>query len=840
MIKIFLDGREVIAQKGQTILEVCRENEIQIPTLCHDEQLEPVGTCWICVVDVQEYGLVTSCDTRIADGMVIETGNERVISARKKALELLLQNHYGDCMAPCQITCPAGQDVQGYNALIARGLYKEALELVMETNPLPSICGRICIRPCEAVCRRNLVDQPIAIASLKRFAADYVAASGEKIETEIAPDTGFRVAVIGSGPGGLSAAYYLRKMGYAVTIFEAAPKLGGTLRYGIPDYRLPQDVLDRDIANILDLGVDVKTESVLGEDFTFDSILNDGFHALFLATGALLGYDMRIEGEHLEGVLRGVDFLRDVVRGEPESHESLPKIGAKVAIIGGGNTAIDASRTALRLGAEDVTIVYRRSRVEMPATDWEIEEAEEEGVKLHFLAAPTEVLGENGKVSGLVCIKMALGEPDESGRRRPEPIEGSEFVLDVDTVIASIGQGPDVSFLTEGSDIKTERSRIIADSDTQLTDKPGVFAGGDAVTGAASAIEAIAAGKRAATSIDQYLRDGKVKAAEKSFNSSTSFLGINSGELDEIDEFMFSAQKLDGEQVIEEFARVQREPKVKMPMLEPDERRHTFEEIEKGYTEELARKEAERCLQCGCKAVDACDLRKFATEYGVEDAITQNSSHRYLIDDSHPFVERDPNKCISCGRCIRICRDVQGVGVYGLSDNVAVPPFGMSLLDTNCESCGLCVASCPVGALTSKIALLSGAGATSHVKTICAYCGVGCGIYLSVRGSAVVDVRGDTENPINKGNLCAKGRFGYEFINSPERLTSPLIKRNGEFVEATWDEALELVASKFADFKGDQFALIASAKCTNEENYVAQKFARGVMGTNNIDHCARL
>jgi len=817
MIKIILDGREVIAQKGQTILEVCRESGIQVPTLCHDEQLDPVGSCWICAVEAQEYGLVTSCTTLIADGMVIETSNERVVYARKKALELLLQNHYGDCMAPCQITCPAGQDVQGYNALIARGLYKEALELIMETNPLPSICGRVCIRPCEADCRRNLVDQPIAIASLKRFAADYVAASGEKIIPEIAADTGLRVAVVGSGPGGLSAAYYLRKMGYAVTIFEAAPKLGGTLRYGIPDYRLPQDILDRDIANIIDVGIDIKTGVVLGEDFTLDGLFNDGFHALFLATGALLGYDMRIEGEGLEGVLRGVDFLRDVAAGET------PNIGAKVAIIGGGNTAIDASRTALRLGAEEVTIVYRRSRVEMPATDWEIEEAEEEGVKLHFLAAPTEILGEDGKVSGIVCIKMALGEPDESGRRRPEPIEGSEFVLDVDTVIAAIGQGPDTSFLTEGSGIKTDRSSIIADADTQLTDQPGIFAGGDAVTGAASAIEAIAAGKRAAASIDQYLRDEKVKAAERPFNSSE-------GELDDIGE--------------EEFAGVPRELKAKMPMLEPDVRRHTFEEIEKGYTEELARKEAERCLQCGCQAVDTCDLRVFATEYGVEDAITQNSTRRYLIDDAHPFIERDPNKCITCTRCIRICRDVQGVGVYSFSDNVAAPPFGLSLLDTNCESCGQCVASCPVGALTSKIALRP----EREVKTTCSYCGVGCSIYLGVRGSAIVDVRGDTDNPINKGNLCVKGRFGYEFINSPERLTSPLIKRDGEFVTTTWDEALELIASKFANYKGDQgdrlnlspFALIASAKCTNEENYLMQKFARGVMGTNNVDHCARL
>jgi len=809
IMKIILDGREVVAAKGQTILEVCRENGVYIPTLCHDEQLEPVGSCWICVVDIQEHGLVTSCATRIADGMVIETNNERVVSARKKCLELLLQNHYGDCIAPCQAECPAGVDVQGYNALIARGLYKEATELIMETNPLPSICGRICTRPCETACRRNLVDQPIAIASLKRFAADCVAESGEKIITEVADDIGFRVAVVGSGPGGLSAAYYLRKLGYAVTMFEAAPKLGGTLRYGIPDYRLPQDILDRDINNILDADIDVKTEAVLGEDFTLDGLLNDGFHAVFLATGALLGYDMQVEGEELEGVLRGVDFLRDVAAGEP------PKIGAKVAVIGGGNTAVDASRTALRLGAEEVTIVYRRSRVEMPAADWEIEEAEEEGVILHFLAAPTKVLGENGKVSRIVCIKMALGEPDESGRRRPEPIEGSEFVLDVDMVIAAIGQGPDTSFLTEETGVKTERSRIAADSDTQLTDRAGVFAGGDAVTGAASAIEAIAAGKRAAMSIDQYLRSEEVKAAEEPFNSSE-------GELDDIPE--------------EEFVSVLRELKAKMPMLEPDVRRHIFEEIEKGYTEELAWKEAERCLQCGCKAVDTCELRVFATEYHIEDAITQNSSRRYAIDDSHPFIERDSNKCITCTRCIRICRDVQGVGAYSFSDNVAAPPFGLSLLDTNCESCGQCVASCPVGALTSKIALRP----EREVKTTCTYCGVGCGIYLGVRGNAIVDVRGDTDNPINKGNLCVKGKFGYEFINSPERLTTPLIKRNGAFVEATWDEALELVANKFANAKGKQFAMIASAKCTNEENYVMQKFARGVMGTNNVDHCARL
>jgi formate dehydrogenase major subunit len=820
MIKITLDNREITAKEGQTILEVCKENGIDIPTLCHDEQLEPAGVCWVCVVDVQNFGLVTSCDTRVSDGMVIETGNEKVISARKKALELMLKNHYGDCVAPCQLECPAGQDVQGYNVLITRGLYKEAYQLIMETNPFPSVCGRVCIRPCEAICRRNLVDEPIAIANLKRFPADYIYENGGKIEIEVAPDTGFRVAVVGAGPGGLSAAYFLRKMGHAVTIFEAAPKLGGTLRYGIPDYRLPPDILDRDINTILSTGIEVKTEcslrspttssyGALGKDFTIDSLLENGFDAVFLSTGALLGYDMRVEGEDLSGVLRGIDFLTAVAKGEP------PQIGAKVAVIGGGNTAIDASRTALRLGADEVTIVYRRSRAEMPATDWEIEEAEEEGVKLHFLAAPTKILGENGKVSGMVCVKMALGEPDESGRRRPEPIEGSEFTLDVDIIIAAIGQGPDISFIEEGIGIKTERDRIVAAQDTQLTDRPDVFAGGDAVTGAASAIEAIAAGRRAARSIDQYLGGDGVKPAEKLFNSSE-------GELDEI--------------LTEEFDRIQREPKVKMPMLEPDVRRRNFEEIEKGYSAEQAMKEAERCLQCGCKVFDTCELRKLATEYGVEDAITADSVRRYERDDSHPFVERDPNKCISCTLCIRICRDVQGVGVYSMSDNVVAPPFGRQLLETNCEACGQCVTRCPVGALTSNIALWP----EREVKTTCSYCGVGCSLYLGLRGNTVVDVRPDAENPINKNNLCVKGRFGYEFINSTERLTSPLIKKHGEFVEATWDEALELIARKFPNYKGEKFTMVASAKCTNEENYVMQKFARGVMGTNNVDHCARL
>lgn len=376
MPRVVIDGKEVVARTGQTILEACREAGIYIQTLCHDDQLKPLGTCQICIVELQERGLVASCATRIADGMVIQTNNARIASARKQYLESLLLDHYGDCVSPCQDACPAGVDVQGYIALIARGAYREAVELIRETLPLPAVIGRICPHPCEEVCRRNLVDQPIAICGLKRFAADYELLSKERFIPTTKPRTGFRVAIVGSGPAGLSAAYYLIQEGHEVTIFETLPKPGGMLRYGIPDYRLPKNVLDEEIGTITRIGVAIKTNHALGRDFSIKSLFEDGFEAIFLAIGAHQSQRMEVEGEDLEGVLPGTGFLRSVASGQRV------ELGRRVVIIGGGNTAIDAARTALRLGVKEVTIVYRRSRTEMPATEWEVEEAEEEGIEL--------------------------------------------------------------------------------------------------------------------------------------------------------------------------------------------------------------------------------------------------------------------------------------------------------------------------------------------------------------------------------------------------------------------------------------------------------------------------
>lgn len=810
-IHLVVDGKEIRAESQQTILAVCREHDILLPTLCDDPQLKPHGSCGLCLVEIQGYGLVTSCTTSVADGMVIQTASERVVAARKARLEALLADHHGDCTAPCERACPAGIDVQGYLALIARGAYEEAVELIKEKLPLPAIIGRICPHFCEQACRRNLVDKPVAICSAKRFVADYEMAKPDRAKPVQAAPSGCRVAVVGAGPAGLSAAYYLALKGHEVKILEALPKAGGMLRYGIPDYRLPQDVLDREIGRIEELGVTIEVDRRLGRDFTLQGLLDEGFHAVFLAIGAHQSTKMGVEGETLKGVLPGIEFLRAVAEGKAV------EVGDRVAVVGGGNTAIDAARTAVRLGAKEVIIVYRRSRAEMPASPWEIEEAEEEGVQIRFLAAPTRVLDGGGRAVGLECIQMALGEPDSSGRRRPEPVAGSEFVLPVDTVIAAIGQHPEAAPVSGESAIRTGRGgTIVVEDGSWQTGMRGVFAGGDCVSGAATAVEAIAAGRKAAASIDAYLRGEAPPASDGRYDHTK-------GEL----------KQLAG---TPEFAQIEQKPRQPMPKISLELRGKSFQEIELGFTEEQVRAEAGRCLECGCKADYYCTLRELATEYMAAQPPFRADRQLYSLDRSHPFIERDANKCVACARCGRVCSNVQGVGALGFVYRVATHEGpGGSLLNTSCESCGQCVASCPTGALVAKKEMLP----AREVKTVCTYCGVGCGIVLGIRGNTIVSVRGDVESPVNRGRLCVKGRFGYEFVNSRDRLETPLIRKNGKLVEATWDEALDLVASRLIQYRGDSFATISSAKCTNEENYLIQKFTRGVMGTNSIDHCAR-
>jgi len=393
---------------------------------------------------------------------------------------------------PCKYACPAGVDVPRYVDLISQGRFAEALAVIREKVPFPGVLGRVCIHLCEDACRRGKLNEPIAIKALKRLAAEHDDGQWRQYSL-VSPSTGKSVAIVGSGPAGLTAAYYLAKSGHSVTTFEELPQAGGMMRVGIPDYRLPKDILNAEVKEIEKVGVDIKVNTRIE---SIDSLFEQGYNAVFLAVGAHRGTRLGVEGEDSPGVVDGVSFLKSINLGEKVD------LGDRVAVIGGGNAAIDSARTALRLGTKEVIIVYRRTRVEMPASPEEVVAALDEGVNIIFLAAPIKIGKENGRLR-LTCNRMELGEPDASGRRRPVPIKGSEFSLDFDSIIAAIGQTPDIP---NEFGLKAGRGNTLqVDSDTLATNRQGVYAGGDAVTGPASVIGAIAAGRKAAISIDRYL-----------------------------------------------------------------------------------------------------------------------------------------------------------------------------------------------------------------------------------------------------------------------------------------------------------------------------------------------
>jgi heterodisulfide reductase subunit A-like polyferredoxin len=481
--------------------------------------------------------------------------------------------------APCRLACPAGLNVQGYVQMAGQGKYKEALQIIMEELPLPGVLGRICPHGCEEACRRCEVDQPVAIRSLKRLAADKF--DPRKIEIKTLPKRKEKVAIIGSGPAGLSAAYHLARKGVLSTIFESLPKAGGMLRVGIPEHRLPRNILDNEIEVITNLGVEIKTNTPIGPDLTIDDLFAQGYKSVYVAIGAHKGFELGVPGEKAAGVRQGVDFLREVnLTGKAE-------VGKKVTIIGGGNVAIDVARCAVRLGAEKVNIIYRRTRGEMPAWEEEIHAAEIEGAEITYLSAPQEILTADGKVAGLRCIRMELGEPDSSGRRRPVPVPGSEYDIETDQIIPAIGQKPDLTALENATGINFTRwGTVETDSVTYSTGREGVFAGGDVQTGPWVAIGAIAAGREAAESILRYL-DGTdmAEGREALTNENPLYRPIPEGET--------------------------KKARAVMPELPAKERAGNFKEVEIGYNEEDGKAEAGRCLNCGycseCfQCVDAC------------------------------------------------------------------------------------------------------------------------------------------------------------------------------------------------------------------------------------------
>ncbi len=800
-IALNIDGKNVKARQGQTILEAARSSGIYIPSLCYYPGLKPLPqvipdeACQLCVVEANG-SIVLSCVTPISGRMVVKTKTPKVQELRQKkllailarqprdicfekkecelqraidyiglrempvhvprSLPLLEDNPFfvrdsGFCILcnrclrvcddirglgviepafPCYKACPAGIDIPRYICLIARGRPSASLAVIREKVPFPAVLGRVCAAPCQKECRRGLdVDETLKIRILKRFAADNGDDSWKK-QAKFLPSTGKSAAVVGAGPAGLTCAYYLAKLGHRVIIFEALPEPGGMMRVGIPEYRLPRDILHDEIREIEKAGVEIKLNSRVE---SLDSLFKQGYQAIFLGIGAHKEMKLGVEGEDLPGVVGCVEFLRRFNLGDKV------RVGNRVGVIGGGNVAIDSARATLRLGARRVTIFYRRTKNEMPAQSEEVEQALEEGVEVMFLVAPSRIFKEDDNLK-LELIRMELGEPDTSGRRRPVPVKGSEFTAELDTLIAAIGEQPDVP-----ADLRVEvgRGNVVKVNEDLSTSREGVFAGGDCESGPALVINAIAAGRKAAQSIDRYL-----------------------GGKGDITEHLVPAEEamewLEEVPVGERLAAIS--------YLAPQTRIEGLSEVEQPMDWDTAIAEARRCLQC------------------------------YTI----------------------------------------APLGGQTLREVGCEFCGACVDSCPTGAL-ADLATRGIAKPDRVVTTICPYCGVGCQLKLEVKDEKIIASKPDPDGVANHGQACVKGRFGIvEFVHHPERLTTPLIRKNGQLKEASWDEALELVAEGLKRYSPQEVAVITSAKCTNEENYVMQKFARAVLGTNNIDHCARL
>ena len=801
IITLNVDDKDIKARRGQTILEAARSAGIYIPSLCYYPGLKPLPqiisdeACQLCIVEANG-NLVLSCVTLVSEKMVVRTKTPKIRDLQQKNLLAILVRQPTDicfekrdcelqkaidyiglkeipvhvprslaplednpffardssfcilcnrCLRvcdeirglgvietafPCQVACPAGIDIPRYIRLIARGRPSTALAVIRERVPFPAVLGRVCAAPCQEECRRGRdVDKALHIRMLKRFAADKGDDSWKK-QVNFLPATGKSIAIVGAGPAGLTCAYYLAKLGHRVTVFEALSEPGGMMRVGIPEYRLPRNILRDEIREIEMAGVEIRLNTRIE---SLDSLFEQGYQAVFLAIGAHEEMALDIKGENLPGVIGCVEFLRRFNLGERM------EIGNRVGVIGGGNVAIDSARAALRLGAKMVTIFYRRTKNEMPAQTEEVEQALEEGIEIVFLVAPSRIHRGSGNLK-MELVRMELGESDSSGRRRPIPVKGSKFVAGLDTLIAAIGERPDVP-----ADFQVEvvRGNVLKVNEDLSTSREGVFAGGDCVSGPALVINAIAAGRKAAQSIDRHL-----------------------GGKGDITEHLVPAEE--GITWLKDVT--QGERLAKLSYLPPETRVKGLAEVEYGITWEMAVAEAQRCLQC----------------------------------------------------------------------NVIAPLEGRTLREVGCKFCGACVDSCPTGAL-ADLATRGIAKPDRVVTTICPYCGVGCQLKLEVKDERIIASIPDPDGAANHGQACVKGRFGIaEFVHHPERLTSPLIRKNGELKEASWDEALELVAKELKRYTPQEVGVITSAKCTNEENYVMQKFARAVLGTNNVDHCARL
>ena len=607
----------------------------EIRTLINDIAWGNAGAEHLPAVDAKVQQLKAEC----ADDACRKVANfiESALSRSREVFSSHIDTHNcptGDCVklapAPCQMTCPAGLDIPTYLTLIGMGRDAEAIDVIRKDCPFPWVCGLVCTRPCEFMCVRGRIDASIAIKNLKGFAAERAMSEGTYRNPSKESAKGQKVCVIGAGPAGLSAAYYLALKGYGVRVVEQHPVAGGMLLLGIPRYRLPREVIDREVQMLRELGVEFRFNTRFGFDMTMDQLKKDGFDAFFFAIGAHLSFQLNITGEKdFSQVLEAIDFLRRVAMGDTQPP------GKKVIVIGGGNVAIDAARTCLRLGCESVLLAYRRTRAEMPADREEVEQAEEEGIRFEFLIVPHEIVGGNGRLTGLKCLRAELVAIEGQDRKFPKVIEGSDFLMEADAVIPAIGQQVDAGCMESVAGMDwTRRKTIQVNTATTETSVSGVFAAGDAVTGPATVIEAIGGGKRAAESIHRYL-SGMPQPKMPPVPS-------RRGRIEWLEVPASTKMTL---------------KRPDMPLLNIDRRRTTFQQVELGYSENMAREEARRCLRC--------DI------------------------------------CLRCGKCVEICRDKMGVdalqmGYFDFDHPVATD---YRVTGERCILCGACATNCPTGAM---------------------------------------------------------------------------------------------------------------------------------------------
>jgi pyruvate/2-oxoacid:ferredoxin oxidoreductase beta subunit/NADPH-dependent glutamate synthase beta subunit-like oxidoreductase/Pyruvate/2-oxoacid:ferredoxin oxidoreductase delta subunit/ferredoxin len=737
-LKLTINGRVVKAQPGETVLDVARREGIDIPALCHVPGTPAWGACRLCVVEVEGLDkLQAACTTWVEEDMVVKTDTPRVRARRTSYLKMYLSDHNAYCEAPCTHACPTHIDIPAYLAALAAGDTAGAAALVREELPFPGILGRVCPRYCEPVCRRGQIDEPIAICALHRAAADH--SPGARLASGVT--SGKRVAVIGAGPAGLAAAWFLVDRGHRVTLYDTNAKPGGALRYTIPEFRLPEKVLDKELQPLWDAGVRFVGGSKLGYEVDPDGLFDAGFDAVIISVGSMGRPAPSLPGG--EATLDGLELLRRVREGHPV------RFTGRAVVVGDGPTAFDAARTALRLGAAEVVVVAEHEEDAIPAGRQDLAAALEEGVRIEFGASAKRVTTAAGKATGVSCARLAW---DGATARE---IEDSDFeVAGATVVLADDEVSPAFA-----------KDRLQAHPLTGRTTREGVFAAGDAATGSESVIHAVAGGKRAALAVDAWLRGHDLAALEERLEAFSRLPYLE--QLEEAPKIGDVGRRLAEHSPVWLKMGAAAEPaaRASMPKAGRAKRLSGVEvEVEKGFSLATARAEAERCLQCVCPTLGNCDLQRLGVQYEItaNELVTSGGRVRVIQPQhEHPFIRRDMNRCIACRRCVRVCRDVAGPACYdftgrGFTINVDTP-YAEALQLADCISCGRCVTTCPTGALTFNERQLSSFRVDESRCIMCRECVEVCPVDAIQETNQFEDARRKWLELVAKGSQLAGG-----------------------------------------------------------------------------------